>query len=533
MKSHHGKSKGQQVNASLANGSASEDTNAYTLGVAPITRKKVAVTKERQMQELTADGPKAYDSLMLHVLENTNDYHCSDSQGWLRYRTSFNPDKRKRLGSHQEGMNPNNHVELASYSWKNNSCWLDTSVQLLSQCILRDFASFEELLDAPGDPPHSVGQTLLRHFRFRKELLEGNYTPMEMCSRLNEARDMVRSSLVEWGVVKDMASHESLFVWLASLIKGSNLQFPAVRMTYNVASCFVPHYISVRTCDGGTRHPAHQQIDCTPWPIESVVLPDELHLVYEGDAAKLVGDQVCANRIPDVSPHCWRNNPDISPDYCNGSASSLRVWTSFPLCLRLELPERSESPAYLVWKFPDSIPLVGLELDGREVECFYDIVGCAYFSPSSHHFTCTVADVNGRWYYYDDGSNGGLLTPVASCEPLAFGGEVYNLTIGQQRRRTVAAVYNLRGGVLDQERMLRKIRADLLKFHNISITKPTSRISPFALSLDPELTALCVTRVVWMKDPIACSSIDYDGVPVPRVPNKKSNKRQGNFDQYR
>lgn len=101
---------------------------------------------------------------------------------------------------------------LASYRWNHNSCWIDTSLQIVAECVHRDFASYKALFDASGDSPDSISQALFGHFRFRQELLAGKHAALELCSRLDEERDIFRATLLKYGILNDVVSHGSLFV---------------------------------------------------------------------------------------------------------------------------------------------------------------------------------------------------------------------------------------------------------------------------------------------------------------------------------
>lgn len=313
----------------------------------------------------------------------------------------------------------------------------------------------------------------------------------------------------------------------------SSLDSASDRITYNVASCFFPHFLSLRRCDGGTHGILHQQIDCTPKPLKTIFLFDEDHPIYAGDAGKFVQGQSSASRCPDVIAQCWRNNQDRRPDHCDGSATLLRIWTSYPLCLRLELPDEQDADALLVWKFPEQIQLTGLDSNGNEVVCFYDIVGRAIFELASSHFTSCTADSNGQCYMYDDLSNDGWLAPVRGGVPFedvrGIGDEMKG-----HLRRTVAVVYHLRGGTKDQEDLFRKTRVDLSRFHHLSMTRPTNRISPYVFPCDSNLKVVDDSRVSWMKNPTSCVSIDYDGpISLFQHSPRRSTNKEGKHTQAR
>lgn len=88
------------------------------------------------------------------------------------------------------------NVGVPSYRYNNNSCWLDTSLQLLYTAISYDFDDFITASSLIDDSAYI--QNVLSHFKFRQD---PNNTPITM-DELGKARDRIREMLVEEEIIR-------------------------------------------------------------------------------------------------------------------------------------------------------------------------------------------------------------------------------------------------------------------------------------------------------------------------------------------
>lgn len=96
-----------------------------------------------------------------------------------------------------------------SYQWKANSCWLDTSLQLLFVCVHRNFEEFSSLFDGVSEDTMLCG--FFNVLKMRYEIDED--IPNDVASgKLVEHRDTFREALCNFGSIKDTDSSQSLMV---------------------------------------------------------------------------------------------------------------------------------------------------------------------------------------------------------------------------------------------------------------------------------------------------------------------------------
>lgn len=100
---------------------------------------------------------------------------------------------------------------IPSYPWSNNSCFLDTSLELVFQTVLRDFSGFSTRFKPQES--ESILVLLHRMFELRKQIVEdGN--AQNSSSWLAIQRDSFRAHFKSRKIVKSLHSYEPLFVIL-------------------------------------------------------------------------------------------------------------------------------------------------------------------------------------------------------------------------------------------------------------------------------------------------------------------------------
>jgi hypothetical protein len=98
-----------------------------------------------------------------------------------------------------------------SYCWSNNSCFLDTSLELVFQSVMRDFHDFSIRFT-----PHETETTLyLLHRMFELwKLVDVDEGEKDPSAWLANQQDNFREHLRSQKVIKSLSSFESLFVRL-------------------------------------------------------------------------------------------------------------------------------------------------------------------------------------------------------------------------------------------------------------------------------------------------------------------------------
>jgi hypothetical protein len=99
----------------------------------------------------------------------------------------------------------------AAYPWSGNSCWLDTSLQVLYMAVTRDFNEFKNICE-PLDPDVALG-ALYAMFRDRFGL-ELEDSEDNMSAVLESQRDAFRIFLHEKKIISSLSKPESAVVRL-------------------------------------------------------------------------------------------------------------------------------------------------------------------------------------------------------------------------------------------------------------------------------------------------------------------------------
>jgi hypothetical protein len=103
-------------------------------------------------------------------------------------------------------------MKRASYKWSNNSCWLDTSLELLFIAISRDFeTSFSPRLSELTD---ADSLSLLSHAFEARTVIQGSdpSAPEDIVNVLFAQRESLRHDLVNKKIISAMDSFEAIFV---------------------------------------------------------------------------------------------------------------------------------------------------------------------------------------------------------------------------------------------------------------------------------------------------------------------------------
>jgi hypothetical protein len=94
-----------------------------------------------------------------------------------------------------------------SYPWANNSCWLDTALELLFQTVMRDFRDFSVRFEDMH--METSLHILFRVLEMRKLVDEDDEGAAD---KLSQQRDNFRKHLQNKKLVKSATSFESVFV---------------------------------------------------------------------------------------------------------------------------------------------------------------------------------------------------------------------------------------------------------------------------------------------------------------------------------
>lgn len=135
-----------------------------------------------------------------------NDGRPPDTTNELLKAAPSKKEKRESKDLMQKLKIPTRH-RIPSYVWVNNSCWLDTSLELLHATVSHGFDEFKQVCrHLPSD---SVLQVLFDMLEVRQNVPPD--TP-DLLKTMSSQRTKLRSMLVKAKEVPTMTSYECLFV---------------------------------------------------------------------------------------------------------------------------------------------------------------------------------------------------------------------------------------------------------------------------------------------------------------------------------
>lgn len=126
----------------------------------------------------------------------------------LKSATKTAPKKRLTPGL--------NNSSLVSYPWEKNSCWLDTSLEIIYRTVSRDFQSFSNIFtDTPED---SFSRSLFHAMDCRHDLAACVGAQLNASELLQVSCNSLRQGPHERRVICAVYEWESLFVCLQSTL---------------------------------------------------------------------------------------------------------------------------------------------------------------------------------------------------------------------------------------------------------------------------------------------------------------------------
>ncbi|PPQ82454.1 hypothetical protein CVT26_012730 [Gymnopilus dilepis] len=400
-------------------------------------------------------------------------------------------------------------IRRPSYPWDSNSCWLDTSLQLLCSAVGRNFSQFS-LFFQPLPDDSSLRKLFEVVYARRRMEWEG----IADSHRLREQRDEWRWVLKELGIISDVDVAESLCVWMFELVRRE-----PVERSYRAASYFEALLIEIHSCSG-SEHSGGHHLEITSRPVRRRVheLSKVDHEKFDGSFKKWFGQFISLAKEPVVQPGCWRNHGTAS--LCTGIRKDLNdLVVSLPVLLVVEVAESiSTNGRELVWDFPNTVEVA----DG--LNCVYDLVGLVLVSISEPpHFIARYSD-HEHIYDYDDRQNGGFAI-LNHCARFEDNLGVQSIPISNSYR-VYSAFYHLRGGVevqdtfyqsrvkfYSQRHDLHFSEGDLSKLSSITYSR-----SDFRMLTDIERFWVEPSSIDWRVEYVL-STFPLQEIPSPLLPN--------------
>ncbi|KAJ6458365.1 hypothetical protein C8R47DRAFT_1227106 [Mycena vitilis] len=422
------------------------------------------------------------------------------------------PDTGKALLG--RGAKKQKHEYEKSYAWKENSCWLDSSLTLLSAAAARDDASIDAMFaELPASHP-------LRDLRqmLHTRLNSVNLTEYEDggSSLLNNQRDGFRRTLcaVPHSPIKTTTGLETMFGWLYHIsgkrVTNTRESRPSVE---RAQSYFAMSRILFKTCVGSSNE--HYQL--SPVQLRNIVqLHSDLCRRYDGDLRKWFQEYVRVSK-PEPLEKCWHTRDGVP--LCDGSANAFEVVLNIPIVLIIELGDVRSS----AWNIPSSLSPYANNPSASSSGVKYTIVGHIYCSQTAQHFIARYLTPSGKKIFDYDGMRheghairskvtavrGSLTGPSRSMVGVPSGYFLY------------AVMYHLVGGEPAQRFFRKQQINDAAKLGLQLDIDPSSKTGiPSAVDLvRPGVQRIADDDRFWLLAPLADKNTDYilpESEPSPR-----------------
>ncbi|KAK7013291.1 hypothetical protein R3P38DRAFT_3581024, partial [Favolaschia claudopus] len=435
------------------------------------------------------------------------------------------PDTGKALMSKRKAAG---QVEVyeKSYAWKDNSCWLDSSLTLISTAAAPNYSDcmapmFLEL------PEASPLRNLLQVVYTRIEGVQLVGREQGGCKLLNDQRDGFRRELLQVPNHKDrnLRSFNSMFGWLHAMTDYRRRGEPVDPAHERACSFFRMTSVKLRTCTGST--------SADHWQLTLVQQKSECQLSatvrekYSGDIRKWFQDLVRVGKGQSRQElNCWQTYDGNS--LCDGRASTQEVILNIPVVLVIEMGDTQTS----AWNIPASIAAYVNNSAASAAGVKYKIVGHVY-AGNGHFIARYISSSTSkpRIFDYDDRKHEGHAIQLRTRKPdgwLTGPSQSIDLPEGYQ---IYALVYRLEGGEKAQhffrKHQIAQAQALGLRFE---FNSPDNGI-PFACSFQhPNAERVADENRFWLK---ANANNEYPSAAVTKtidyVSNRPRSPRKGTW----
>jgi hypothetical protein len=383
-----------------------------------------------------------------------------------------------------------------SYPWKNNSCWLDTALELLYIVLMRDHEEFLIIrLDYLDE--NSALKVILGVLEKRWEI-SLNSSDGEISSQLGKQQDEIRGYLCGVNLVDNLRSFEAVFVsaepysnklvcsrkfkgWFWELVRKDSLD----AVEFRPFSYFQTLAVDIERCSGcESTGGKHLRISNPLRTKRLASLAVSLHAAYQGKVTDWFQTYISMEDVTNPVDRCWRNYSDSQTNPCSGKRKdTTNLVVSLPVILILEveapLPLISGDSNYQgppVWDFPATLFPSTQEMadDNRLI---FDIVGLVLASMSQSHFVARyISQDDSRIFEYDGKQYGDfpVLNKSAKVNTHLVGTKI-RLPVGFHVHQ---AVYRLRGGIKAQDQFFQVRRQAYQEKFNLSIAAKSVDVLP-------------------------------------------------------
>ncbi|KAI0694835.1 hypothetical protein C8Q76DRAFT_758330 [Earliella scabrosa] len=375
-----------------------------------------------------------------------------------------------------------------SYQWSRNSCWLDVTLEILWNIMLRDFQDFADCfarVPTDDDSDRAGIYQLYQHLRERHALHAAGGTSVTV---LTEQRDRFREVLADGKIIHDVTSCENATVWLKRILVAS--EQPDTLRFARAQNYFWASYINFEHChNADDASSPHFRLSTKLQQDFPLCADEESWDQHQGKLESWLRQRT--NVKPPLAVHtapCWRNTEDQTTDTpdsptvttrCPGYVTRLEAYVSLPVSLIIETINGE-------WDYPEELVLYPKGVDGSP-EVIFDLVGRILHAESERgadwsHYICLLAhhhdsSPEAQVALYDDTAHNGeaILIPDSRLSTHLSGPDT---SLRSHHRhpplhkafQTTAVAYRLRGGRKSQEELYHYQLDSLLRHYKIKLS---------------------------------------------------------------
>ncbi|KAF8956646.1 hypothetical protein BDZ97DRAFT_1925337 [Flammula alnicola] len=393
-------------------------------------------------------------------------------------------------------------LDPPNYPWHENSCWLDTSLQLLYVAMRSSVDEFRRIYDAL--PESSEIRMVFASLFERYDLDEADNVTSAV---LRAQRDYLRKFLKKKRAIQSVSGFESLFSWFTELINHED-----IHPSYHPISAFEVLFVEIHFCTGSSKIGGpHVEITHTPHRRRIHQLGKRDYNQFQGSFAQYFTDFISLDKEPLPGTCCWRTKEAVP--LCPGERTDIRyLVTSLPLLFSIEVADEGGvlhglGAELQKWDFPPTVfPDTQSSADTHGL--VYDLVGLALTNVEGNHFIARYAsDDKMVIYTYDDMKNNGYPTRE---DPASFGTHMSGKEVKLPRGFVVYQVfYLLRGGADAQDRFFQLQTAALTcKFGFQFSTNNLDTL--FSMTYhDDDFIELENKKRTWLLNPLRSQTLEY------------------------
>ncbi|EIW82543.1 hypothetical protein CONPUDRAFT_72746 [Coniophora puteana RWD-64-598 SS2] len=479
-----------------------------------------------------------------HSEPDRADYAPPDTAEDLEAKASQSPlPESKTTAPIPKSKQPQESKErLPSFSWIDNSCWVDTTLELSSCGIyLGDYnTDFQPRISAENLGAEDPMQILANAIHIRSTLSDSS--PLsEKIQILSEQRNTLRRELMDLGIIESLNGFGTLFGWLESL-----LGYPRGREPTFLHAYFQAHSLLIRSCTGHSGNTLdllrskHWQIPVLPRLSFLYQLDRSLAVKFNGDIKSWFIDRF-SKPVAKPLTCCWcqsrSDGTAIDHAGCQGQATLQEIYVHIPVLLVIELVDSTHEaalyPGSPQWSCPPTLRPLSKQAE-QDHHLVYRLCGRVF--SSGNHFTGRGLTPGGQVYRYDGKDRGSAFVISQSSIKKHLSGTDTNLKISKSTR-TCALFYRLEGGTLAQRYYARHQTAILQDQYGVRSDIPSAVLNdaqdsiprPWSMSTSHG-TQIPGSQIFWSHQ--AGSSLEYYcsakplSEPVTPARTKKQKKLQ-------